>query len=58
MFCIRFHGTVDDLTEAVYNYPTVSDAIKIAALDALWQMEVKSHHSYLASRTPVMSPVI
>ena len=39
MFCIRLHGTVDDLTEAVYNYPTVSDAIKLAALDALWQID-------------------
>jgi NAD(P) transhydrogenase len=39
MFCIRLRGTVDDLTEAVFNYPTVSDAIKLAALDALWRME-------------------
>jgi NAD(P) transhydrogenase len=39
MFCIRLRGTVDDLTEAVFNYPTVSDAIKLAALDASWQME-------------------
>ena len=39
MMCIRLKGTVDDLTEAVFNYPTVSDAIKVAALDATWQME-------------------
>jgi NAD(P) transhydrogenase len=58
MFCIRFHGTVDDLTDAVYNYPTVSDAIKIAALDALWQMEVKHPHSPLVPPMPAMSPVI
>jgi NAD(P) transhydrogenase len=39
MFCIRLGGTVADLTEAVFNYPTVSDAIKLAALDALWQLD-------------------
>ena len=39
MMCIRLHGTLEDLTEAVFNYPTVSDAIKEAALDALWQIE-------------------
>ncbi len=39
LFCIRLRGTVDDLTEAVFNYPTISGAIKIAALDALWQLE-------------------
>jgi hypothetical protein len=26
----------------VFNYPTVSDAIKSAALDALWQLEAKT----------------
>jgi NAD(P) transhydrogenase len=41
MFCIRLGGTVADLTEAVFNYPTVSDAIKLAALDALWQLDGK-----------------
>jgi NAD(P) transhydrogenase len=42
MMCIRLKGTVDDLTEAVFNYPTVSDAIKVAALDATWQMEAQA----------------
>jgi NAD(P) transhydrogenase len=41
MMCIRLEGTVDDLTEAVFNYPTVSDAIKVAALDITWQLEAK-----------------
>ncbi len=39
MLCIRLHGTIEDLTYSVFNYPTVSDAIKAAALDALWQIE-------------------
>jgi NAD(P) transhydrogenase len=42
MMCIRLKGTIDDLTESVFNYPTVSDAIKAAALDALWQLESAS----------------
>jgi NAD(P) transhydrogenase len=39
MMCIRLRGAIEDLTESVFNYPTVSDAIKAAALDALWQLE-------------------
>jgi NAD(P) transhydrogenase len=44
MMCIRLHGTIADFTEAVFNYPTVSDAIKVAALQALWQLEAKEQH--------------
>ncbi len=39
MMCIRLHGTITDLTESVFNYPTVSDAVKVAALDAQWQLD-------------------
>ncbi len=44
MMCIRLHGTIADLTESVFNYPTVSDAIKVAALAALWQIEDQEQH--------------
>jgi NAD(P) transhydrogenase len=42
MMCMRLHGTIEDLTDSVFNYPTVSDAIKVAALEALWQLEAKT----------------
>jgi len=41
MMCIRLRGTITDLTDSVFNYPTVSDAIKSAALDAMWQLDAK-----------------
>ena len=31
---IAFDGTVDYLVEAVFNYPTLAEAYKVAALDA------------------------
>ena len=30
------HGTVDYLVDAVFNYPTFSEAYKVAALDEKW----------------------
>ncbi len=41
MMCLRLGGTISDITEAVFNYPTVSDAIKAAAFDAQWQLEAE-----------------
>ena len=32
---MAFNGTVDHLVESVYNYPTLAEGYKVAALDAL-----------------------
>jgi NAD(P) transhydrogenase len=38
-------GTVDYLVEAVFNYPTLAEAYKVAALDAVNKMSAVSHLS-------------
>ncbi len=35
LLLIQMHGTLDDLQGAVFNYPTLSEAYRIAALDGL-----------------------
>jgi NAD(P) transhydrogenase len=36
-------GTVDYLVDAVFNYPTLAEAYKVAALDALNKMRAVAH---------------
>ena len=36
-------GTVDFLVESVFNYPTLAEAYKVAALDALNKLSAVSH---------------
>jgi NAD(P) transhydrogenase len=31
---MAYNGTVDDLVEMVFNYPTLAESYKVAALDA------------------------
>jgi NAD(P) transhydrogenase len=36
-------GTIDFLVESVFNYPTLAEAYKVAALDALNKLSAVSH---------------
>ena len=43
-------GTVDYLVDAVFNYPTLAEAYKVAALDAMNKMRQIARFSMLALR--------
>jgi NAD(P) transhydrogenase len=36
------HGTVDYLVDAVFNYPTLAESYKVAALDAMNKLQAIS----------------
>jgi NAD(P) transhydrogenase len=40
--CLYYHGTIDYFIQSVFNFPTLSDAFKYAAYDALGQLEQKN----------------
>ncbi|MFI5311552.1 MAG: Si-specific NAD(P)(+) transhydrogenase [Gemmatimonadales bacterium] len=42
---MSFDGTIDYFIQAVFNYPTLSDAFKYAAYDGLQRMAVRVSHS-------------
>ena len=44
-------GTVDYLVDTVFNYPTLSEAYKVAALDAVNKMRLVARH-----RTSTIAP--
>ena len=39
--CLYYHGTIDYFIQSVFNFPTLSDAFKYAAYDALARLETK-----------------
>jgi NAD(P) transhydrogenase len=43
--CMEFGGTIDQFIDAVYNYPTLSDAYKYAAYDGLGELHNMGVHT-------------
>jgi NAD(P) transhydrogenase len=49
---IALGGTVDYLVDAVFNYPTLAESYKVAALDAANRIDALARLEARAKRTP------
>ncbi len=50
---LAFSGTVDYFVNAVFNYPTLSECYKVAALNGLNRLGLSSHDALTGSEEPV-----
>lgn len=45
-------GTIDYFRNAVFNYPTLAEAYRVAALRGLWKVDRAAHAKKIASVVP------